>query len=630
MQFIVNFVKKISKTNMAIIIGVFVGFLFFALDFFGFAAPYENKLIDLRFSTRDEIAPSIDDEVIIVAIDDQSFESLKVRWPWPRDMYAKAIDRLSDAGARVIAFDLIFSEPSKEELVKQDEVFGDAIVRSKAWIVLGSKFYMKQTSNTIEKSYVAPIPNIDPGKTHVGYVNQWPDSDGITRHAGLLRKHQGQLYHSFALKILSRFYSLENPAILLTDTLLKYGPMNIKVARDANMLINYRGGPGKFRVVSFENVFDDEIFPDLKESGVFEDKIILIGPMFLEAQDYHPTPYVSSQKTTGVSSGQQTPGVEIHASILDTIMQEKYIVSCAGWYKFLIFIVLAISLALICVRLRPVFSFLILMAWVVLYGSISFNLFRNYDLIIPVFNPFLALFGTYLVALVYRLFTSERQSRYIKGVFSRYVSPKVVDQLVKDPNAELKLGGNQQNVTVLFSDIRGFTTMSEQLKPAQVVELLNEYFQTWTDIIFKHDGTVDKFIGDAVMAIFGAPVEHEDDPVRAVKAALEMKAALHQLNSKWEAEGKPTFKIGVGLNTGEAIVGNMGSQQAMGYTVIGDTVNVASRLESKTKDFGAFLLISEQTYQYVKDIIEVEEHTGVQVKGRAGALSVYEVLGLKE
>jgi adenylate cyclase len=231
--------------------------------------------------------------------------------------------------------------------------------------------------------------------------------------------------------------------------------------------------------------------------------------------------------------------------------------------------------------------------------------------------------------MVYLLLTEERHSRQIKNIFSRYVSPQVVEQLVKDPRAELKLGGNKQVVTILFSDIRGFTTLSEELSPEAVVELLNEYFQTWTDMIFKYDGTVDKFIGDAIMAIFGAPVAHPDDPLRAVQAALAMQAALMELNTKWAAEGKRMFKIGVGINTGEAIVGNMGSQQAMGYTVIGDAVNLASRLEGKTKDLGAEILISESTYQAVKNKVEAQEHQDITVKGKARAMSVYDVRGLK-
>jgi len=622
MRKIKDCLKKVSKTKMAIFIALFVATLFVILDYFDFGITYENKMLDLRFLMRETREPALDDKIIIVAIDDQTLSNLKVRWPWPRSIYAKAIDNLSQARARVVAFDLIFSEPSTEELKRQDKILGDAIIRSRSWIVLGSKFYAKKTPLGVETSYVAALPNIDPGKTHVGYVNYWADADGIVRHAALLRKHQGKLYQAFVLKILSRYYKIKNPMVTLTGGLLTYGPLKIPVQHGANMLINYRGGPGKFKTISFDNLLDDEIFPGLKESEIFKDKIVLIGPTFTEAQDNHATPYL---RTSGLTSG-----VEIHANVLNTIMEKDYFSVVSAWMKILIYYLLALALALICVHLKPLKSFLILTLAVLIYGGFAIWLFTCFSVVVPMFIPmFMVNIATYLAVMVYLLVTEERQSRYIKSVFSRYVSPKVVDQLVQDPTAELRLGGNKQIVTVLFSDVRGFTTLSEQLQPEEVVELLNEYFQTWTDIIFKYDGMVDKFIGDAVMAIFGAPVAHPDDPGRAVKAALDMKAALARLQEKWKAEGKCTFNIGVGINTGEAIVGNMGSHQAMGYTVIGDTVNLASRLEGKTKDLNAFLLVSETTYQAVKDMVEIKQFQGVTVKGKAAAMSVYEVLRLK-
>lgn len=299
------------------------------------------------------------------------------------------------------------------------------------------------------------------------------------------------------------------------------------------------------------------------------------------------------------------------------------------WIKFLIFLLLPLLIGQLTIKLKPIRGLFALVGLAVAYLLISIWMFISYRLLVPVVNPLLVAAITYLMVVVYLLVTEERHSRFIKGMFSRYVSPKVVEELVKDPNAELKLGGNKQVVTVLFSDIRGFTTLSEELTPEAVVEKLNEYFQTWTDIIFKHDGTVDKFIGDAVMAIFGAPMAHPDDAARAVRAAWDMREALEKLNERWKEQGRRTLNIGVGINTGEAIVGNMGSHQAMGYTVIGDTVNLASRLESKTKDLGAFLLISETTYAAVKDLVEVETFSDVTVKGKSKALSVFAVRGLK-
>ncbi len=609
-----------KRIKPAVQIGVGVGLFFCLFTFFDFNSMSENKTLDWRFVWKDVQSPSAKDQILIVAIDDQSMDSLKVRWPWPRTMYAKAIDRLSQAGAKVVAFDLVFSEPSRKELEVQDRILGDAILRSKSWIVLASKFFVKDMQVGQQIGYVSPIPNIDPNKTHVGYVNLWHDKDGIIRHSALIQKHLNKPYQSFALKILARYYNLDFPTVTVRSGWVNFGDIPIPVDSGANMLINFRGGPGSFKVISFENLMDDEVMQGLATAGVFKDKIVLIGPTFTEAQDNHPTPYFLDY---GV-----TPGVEIHANVLDTIINQKYFFRLSGPLLYGLLLLLPLLLALVIIHLKPWQGIVFFLVYTLLYVAAGFFVFLKAHVVVPLANPAIALVVTYLFVLMYRVFSEERRSRQIKGMFSRYVSPKVVDELIKNPSAAMKLGGNKQEVTLLFSDIRGFTSLSEQLAPEEVVELLNEYFQAMTDVIFKHDGTVDKFIGDAIMAIFGAPVRHEDDPMRAVRTGVAMLEELKVLRAKWEAHGRKTFDIGIGINTGDAIVGNMGSIQAMGYTVIGDTVNLASRLESANKELGTRLLISESTYQHVKRQVEVKEYTGLKVKGKAQAMSVYEVLRL--
>jgi adenylate cyclase len=613
--------KSISKTKMVLGLALLVGSLMSLMDLGDFNAIYEGKMLDLRFSWRDTQPPKADDKIILVAIDDQSLSALKVRWPWPRSIYAKAIQNLSRAGAKVVAFDLIFSGEASTISDAQDDLLAEAIRRAKCGVVLGSKFYTSVTDKKKITAFVSPLDKLDPEKERVGYVNFWQDEDGILRHGTLLHKHQGKLYQHFVLKVLAQYYQIKAHAMQLTADTLTYGPLKIAVEPGANLLINYRGGQGSFRCISFENVVDDIIFNGMAETDIFKDKIVLIGPTFTEAQDYHVTPYFREFSFT--------PGVEIHANMMDTILQGKYLRQISTGQRALLILCLPLLLALFNLRLRPLQSLLVLLAFLVAYSGLAIWVFNQHLLVLPMFNPILALFLSHMLILVYLLVTEELQSRRIKNLFSRYVSPKVVNQLVKNAGAELQMGGNRQVITVMFSDIRGFTTLSEQLAPEQVVELLNEYFQTMTEVIFKYDGTVDKFIGDAIMAIFGAPVAHPDDPIRAVMAALDMKAALAQLREKWTAEGKRVFEIGVGVNTGEAIVGNMGSHQAMGYTAIGDTVNLASRLESKNKELGTSILISESTYAAVRDKVQVKEHTDVTVKGKAKAMSAYEVLGIK-
>ncbi len=616
--------RKVGKTRMAIYLALLVATFFFSIDHFKFNQTLENKMIDMSYQWRGETGVGADEQIIILAIDDQSIETIKYRWPWPRSVHAKVVDRLSMAQARVVAFDLIFSEASEKEWEKQDKQFGDAITRSRAWIVLASIFDSTTTDTYKKTSYQAAMDKVDQTKAHVGFVNIWPDDDSTVRKARLFGTMEKKEVVSFGMKILSRYFKVGDEQPKQVNHIVHSGPMRIPVVGIGNMLINFRGGQGNFKSISFENVyhdFDEEtgepIFPGLLDAEVFKDKIVLIGPTFLESQDTHPTPF-------GIVTG-----VEVHANILDTILNENFIMPVSAWMRFLIFLVLTLGIALITVALKPLRSSFVLLGMGIGYIFLALWIFTHHNLIVPMANPLFSLVFGFLTMMIYLFMTEQRHGQVIKDMFSRYVSPKVVEQLVKDPNAELKLGGNKQVVTVLFSDIRSFTTMSEELPAEAIVEQLNEYFQTWTEIIFKHDGMVDKFIGDAVMAIFGAPVVHPDDPIRAVRATLEMKDALERLNHRWQAQGKREFRIGVGINTGEAIVGNMGSHQAMGYTVIGDTVNLASRLEGKTKDIKAFLAISGSTYQAVKDLVEVEEFKDITVKGKSKSMSVYAVLGLK-
>lgn len=609
-----------KRIKPALQIGFSVGAVLCILVWLPAFPSYENKTLDWRYTWKPLQAAAPSDKVVIVAIDDQSLETLKVQWPWPRTMYAKAIDNLSKAGAKVVALDFVFSEPSKKELAAQDKVLGDAIVRSRSWIVMANKLSRDETQSATRLAVESPIASLDPGKTHVGFVNVWYDPDGILRRSAVVQRRGKVPYYSFALKIISRWYGLADPPYTTSaEEWLHYGPLSIPVQKRVNLLVNYRGGAGSFKTISFENILDDEVFAGMLTTGVFKDKIVLIGPTFAEAQDNHPTPYIYGYM----------PGVEVHANVIDTILHQKYFHFFNDLRLYLLMLLLPTALALIIIHLKPLKGLLFYVFFTIAYFSVGIWVFAHGRWIIPLFNPLLALTITYLVVFTYRVLTEEKRSRQIKGMFSRYVSPKVVDELIKNPSAALKLGGEKQEVTVLFSDIRGFTTLSEQLQPEQVVELLNEYFQAMTDVIFAHDGMVDKFIGDAIMAIFGAPVPHPDDPLRAVQTAVAMQAELKKLQEKWAARGRRTFEIGVGVNTGEAIVGNMGSTQAMGYTVIGDTVNLASRLESANKELATHILISESTYRRVAGQVEAKEHEGIKVKGKANAMSVFEVLRLK-
>jgi adenylate cyclase len=248
----------------------------------------------------------------------------------------------------------------------------------------------------------------------------------------------------------------------------------------------------------------------------------------------------------------------------------------------------------------------------------------------PVFYPMVAVAATHVPITVYRALTEERQRLFIKRAFQQYVPSRVVERVVADPRL-LRFGGERRDLTILFSDIRSFTTYSEKHDPGQVVEVLREYLTGMVETVFRQEGTLDKFIGDAVMAIFGAPVTQADHALRACRAALEMQVELRRLHAKWKAEGKDVFNMGIGINTGEVIVGNLGSEQRFEYTVIGDPVNLAARLESLNKEYpqASGIIISESTYLLVQEQVTARRLGEVTVKGKLKPVEVYELLGLR-
>jgi adenylate cyclase len=253
----------------------------------------------------------------------------------------------------------------------------------------------------------------------------------------------------------------------------------------------------------------------------------------------------------------------------------------------------------------------------------------KYKIWLNLIYPVLTMLAIYVFITVYRYVTEEREKKKIRGAFQYYLTASVMNEILKDPT-RLKLGGQKKNLTVMFSDIRGFTTISESLTPEQLVHLLNEYLTAMTDIVFKYEGLLDKYIGDAIMAVWGDPIDQPDHAVRGCKTALEMMAALKPLQAKWEAEGWPHIDIGIGVNTGDMTVGNMGSKMRFDYTVMGDSVNLGSRLEGTNKEYGTHIIISEFTYAQVKDQMLCRELGSVRVKGKKLPVKIYELLGTRE
>jgi len=280
-------------------------------------------------------------------------------------------------------------------------------------------------------------------------------------------------------------------------------------------------------------------------------------------------------------------------------------------------------------RMKAVAGIVLSLALIGAFVVINTTIFVRYNIWMNLIYPVLTMMTIYLGITVYRYVTEEREKKKVRGAFQYYLTASVVNEILKDPT-KLKLGGDKKVLTVMFSDIRGFTSISEKLSPEELVHLLNEYLTAMTDMVFKYDGLLDKYIGDAIMAVFGAPLDQPDHALRACRTGIGMMSELRRLRERWAAEGRPDINIGIGINTGDMVVGNMGSQMRFDYTVMGDSVNLASRLEGAGKEYGTAILISEETYRQARAAVEVRELDLLQVKGKQVPVRIYELMAKKE
>jgi adenylate cyclase len=620
------------------------------------------RAVDYRFLQRG-VRPASPD-VVIVAIDDASLERLG-RWPWSRAVVAQLVDRLVAADAAVIGFDIVQSEATAQtdvELLRErvagvddrtwtairqalssgaaeDQKLVDAVRKSDR-TVLGYFFDFsgqasdpdavrvstynvvqnlgKQTGEArIPRAPTARpnLPALTEAGREVGYFNFLPDADGSYRRVPLAIRFGSHIAVPLSLAML-RVYNAENTlAIRIADfgvESVHVGAVSVPVAEDGEMLINYRG-PGKtFQHVRAADVLDGSVPPE-----TFRGKLVLVGVTATALADVRVTPF------DGIC-----PGVEIHANLLDNILRRDFIIQ-PRWIVLVELAAILASVLILGVVLhyaRGLSGAAVAVLLIAAYLVGSQWLFVSFGMPLGLVYPLLAIGLTYSVISVQHYVVEEGEKRKIRDAFGLYLSPHLA-RLVSERPDMLALGGEKRELTVLFSDIRGFTTMSEQLDPEALVELLNEYFGRMTDVIFSQDGTLDKYIGDAIMAVWGAPVPQSDHALRACRAALGMVSGLAQLVAEWQRRGLPELDIGIGINTGPMVVGNMGSARRLSYTVIGDNVNLGSRLEGLNKMYGSHVIASEATLQAARGALVARELDLVRVKGKRLPVRIYEILG---
>ena len=596
----------------------------------------DYRLKDARFRVRGHVKP--DKDVVVVAIDHKSIKEIG-RWPWSREVSGKLIETLGTYyGTKVTALDIVFSEPQNPAA---DQALAASVTKA-GNVVMGYFFREEQSEAPADslaqldsaklklikiadgvQSIPIPefsgldlnIPAVGAGALDFGFFNARPDSDGLYRRSILLLLYNGDIYSSLAMKALN--HDLGSDIMLDVKPWgvdgLQIGSLRIPAREDGTMALNFYGPTGTFTTVSAADVINRRL-PKEALSG----KIAFVGATEIGIYDLRPTPFDPT-----------LPGIEIHATMAANALQQRFLKYDGVTQQFEIACIIALPILLggLLAFAPGTFAGLGIMAFVTAaFGFFNYTMFASAFRDMTLIYPMLGITLTYLGSEAWRNLVVERKGRHLKKAFSSYVSPDLVKQIEKDPD-KLVLGGEQRELTILFSDIRGFTTFSESLTPPELVKLLNEYLSPMTRIVLEERGTLDKFIGDAVMAIFNAPLDVPEHATHACIAAVRMLQELKELNKGFSARGMNVIEIGIGINTGPAVVGNMGADIRFDYTAIGDSVNLASRLESLNKYYASHILVSEDTKSQVPDDRFVfREVDRVRVKGKHKPIVMYELM----
>jgi adenylate cyclase len=596
----------------------------------------ESLFLDFRFQIRNLFKPPpVPENIVIVEIDEKSLERYG-RWPWSRVRQAKLIERIVNGKPAVLAVDIFYPE---RENRKADAALSRTLKKGKGRIVLAAGFdrtpepagevpdYLLDSTitNIKDQSRLKDVVTVTKRKTSIaplssqavlGHVYSPADLDGKLRWEVLAIKYQDDLYPSFSLMTAALAQGKE-----LSDITI-YGGRGVTLGNEyiptdgsGRMRVDFLGPERTIRYVSAADVLSGAF----KTSG-FRDKLVFLGTSAISTFDFVVTPFSA-----------RMPGVEKNATVVENILNQRFLKSMPLSIVSLLLAASGLALSLLLPRLRAFAGISLSLAMVLFFALLNQYLFTYQGMYSNAVYPLGNLLLISAFAGSYKYLTEERKARQLRTMFSHYVSPKIVEQLIANPEMA-KLGGHRREITVLFSDVRGFTTFSEQRQPEEVVAHLNEYLQEMTDIIFKWEGTLDKFVGDEIMAFWGAPLDQPNHAELALKCALNMSDRLDQLQEKWRAEGKYPLDNGIGLNTGSVLIGNIGSaDKKMDYTAIGDHVNLGARVETLTRKYNSRILFTEFTYEKVRRLVEegvlyrvdMKEIDTVQVKGKAIPVKIF-------
>lgn len=612
---------------------------------YGLITDLDNKALDLLFQLRDARQPNLAsrgmrEPITIIEIDEESIRASKVRLQkWPRDWYARLIDRASEGGAAVIGLDTFLSE---EGGVTNEDKAGDQKLSESITNAGNVVVAMKTESGGTPE--ITPLPMFTAGAYAIGFVDLPLDKDGFVRSSQLfLVKPRQDPQLSFATRVVEGYLASKategsSPALQLASAgVARLGDQILPLRNDLNLQLDYRTRSPAFRRISAADILfkaQPDIPPDF-----FRDQIVFIGASNIDAPDLLPTPFyelIGLARLAGSdlpTAPKRTPGVELHATAAATMVFGNLLTRPRfGWQAIWVLLLLALT-GLAVFRLRALWGLLAIISIAIGALVVSSWAFNSRGLILPLSGSWLAMAVLAPVGLALRYaherilrLDSDAERAQVMDIFSRFVSKEVAVQMW-ERRGQLSLSGERRIVTVIFTDIRNFTTLSEPVSSGIVVEWLNDYFGRMHTVVESYGGHINKFIGDGLMIVFGAPVDRGDaeEARAAVDCGLAMLAAVETMNKDWANSGRPVVKIGVGIHTGEATCGVVGAERRLEYTLIGDTVNLSARLESTTKELGASILISESTAGLLNEDYEVLPLGEVKVKGKTVNTTVFTV-----
>ena len=638
----------------------------------------EAKALDLRFHLRGMKQPGA--PVILVAIDDRSIAELG-RWPWSRRRFAEIVQWLHAAGAKVVAFDLLFTEPETavepallhrvrqaledfdgplqapereafEHIVRRmeessgaDVAFASAM-REAGNVVLPFAMTVGHTSLQPQpaqpapppiiaqaayrilqnlgadqppavlrgRAIMAPIDAIAPSAAALGHVDVVFDTDGTPRYDYPVIEYQGEYYPTLVVQIVRVYLGLRPEEVTVRfGHGIQLGPITIPSDESMRLLVNYLGPPGTFSTYAFVDVLQGRL-----PGAAFRDAIVLIGGAASGLADTFVTPFTAA-----------LPGVERHATVIDSILRQDFLHrrDTTALIDLAAIVIMGLLVGWLSPKCPAYWGSLAALGLGGMYAVANVLAFTQAGLWINLLFPLGAVAVNQSTITLFKYLTEVRQKRLIRQAFQYYLHPTIVERVAQNPQL-LRLGGESRELTVLFSDIRRFSAIAEALSPEALVYLLNEYFTIMTRVVFHHNGLLDKYLGDGIMAVYGAPLDDPDHAFRACCSALEMIGELEALQARWASRGLPSLDIGIGINTANMVVGNMGSELRFDYTVMGDGVNLASRLEGANKEYGTHIIISESTWAQVRDRIATRELDIIRAQGKAQPTRIFEVLGM--